>query len=170
MPACLTSDKDRSRASSKRLCKAQLTVSEQAQGKLEQTLGATVPHSPREFAKETSNWITVELLGLLNARNAMSNGQLKSLTIRASSITPQMLAGVLLLKRTGKISGPVAKMVLEVMFETRKEAEEIVEDKGLIQVSDEGDACKRSLMRYWKRVRHRWRSSKRVSSKCLDSW
>ena len=137
----LTSDKDLATFFEETV-KAQLPASEQEQGKLEQMLGAAVPDSPREFAKETSNWVTVELLGLLNNRNAMSNGKLKSLTIRENPITPQMLAGVLLLKRTGKISGPVAKMVLEVMFETRKEAKEIVEAKGLIQVSDESELAK----------------------------
>ena len=137
----LTSDKDLA-SFFEETVKAQLPASEQEQGKLEQTLGAAVSDSPREFAKETSNWVTVELLGLLNNRNAMSNGKLKSLTIRESPITPQMLAGVLLLKRTGKISGPVAKMVLEVMFETRKEAKEIVEAKGLIQISDESELAK----------------------------
>src|SRR5262249_6203342 len=110
--------------------------------KMEQMLGVAVPDSPREIAKETSNWVTVELLGLLNKGNTKAEGKPKSLTIRESPVTPQMLAGALLLKRTGKISGPVAKMVLEIMFETRKEAKEIVEDKGLIQVSDESELAK----------------------------
>jgi aspartyl-tRNA(Asn)/glutamyl-tRNA(Gln) amidotransferase subunit B len=122
--------------------KAQLPASKEDQNKMEHMFGVAVSDSPREIAKETSNWVTVELLGLLNKGNTKAESKPKSLTIRESPVTPQMLAGALLLKRTGKISGPVAKMVLEVMFETRKEAKEIVEDKGLIQVSDESELAK----------------------------
>lgn len=117
--------------------KAQLPASDQDRNQLEQMLGAAVPISPREIAKETCNWITVELLGLLHKGNTRVDGTQKSLAIGESPITPQMLAGVLFLKRTGKVSGAVAKVVLEEMFKTRKEASEIVEAKGLVQVSDE---------------------------------
>ena len=37
-----------------------------------------------------------------------------------------------------QISGPIYKLVLEEMFETRGTANEIIEAKGLRQVSDEG--------------------------------
>ena len=55
-----------------------------------------MPDSPREIAKETSNWVTVELLGLLNKGNNKAEGIPKYLTIRESPVTPQMLAGALL--------------------------------------------------------------------------
>jgi Asp-tRNA(Asn)/Glu-tRNA(Gln) amidotransferase B subunit len=93
---------------------------------MEQMFGVAVPDSPREIAKETSNWVTVELLGLLNRGNTKAEGKPKPLTIRESPVTPQMLAGVLFLKRTGKVSGSVAKIVLEVMFNTGKEAKEMI--------------------------------------------
>ena len=41
-------------------------------------------------------------------------------------------------------------MVLEVMFETRKEAKQIVEERGLTQVSDEG-ALQKSSTKCWSR-------------------
>ena len=44
---------------------------------------------------------------------------------------------MLVLKRKGEISGPTAKAVLEEMFETGQSAEDIVNTKGLTQVSDE---------------------------------
>jgi aspartyl-tRNA(Asn)/glutamyl-tRNA(Gln) amidotransferase subunit B len=42
------------------------------------------------------------------------------------------------MKRSGEISGPIAKLVLEEMFHTGQRPAEIVEAKGLTQVSDEG--------------------------------
>jgi aspartyl-tRNA(Asn)/glutamyl-tRNA(Gln) amidotransferase subunit B len=88
--------------------------------------------SGKDLGKETSNWVTVELLGLLH------KGKPEPLTIAQSSITPQMLAELLIMKRKGEISGSIAKTVLEEMFHTGKSAAEIVKDKGLTQVSDEG--------------------------------
>ena len=85
--------------------------------------------SPKEIGKEVSNWVTVELLGLLNA---------VSLTIDKSPVSPQALAELLVMKRKGEVSGPIAKSVLEEMFNTGKGAAEIVKAKGLTQVSDEG--------------------------------
>jgi len=134
----LTSDKDLA-SFFEVAVKAQLLGSKEVQNKMEQIVGVAVPDSPREIAKETSNWVTVELLGLLNKGNPKVEGKPRSLTIKESPVTPQMLGELVLFKRIGKISGPVAKMVLEVMFETRKEAKEIVETRGLTQVSDEGE-------------------------------
>ena len=118
--------------------KLQVPKSEQEREKLEQMLGVAVTDSPRDIAKETSNWVTVELLGVLNKGNVKAENKVKSLSISESPIIPRMLAGLLFFKRAGKISGSVAKMVLEEMLKTGKEAEEILKDKDLIQVSDEG--------------------------------
>ena len=85
--------------------------------------------SPKEIGKEVSNWVTVELLGLLHA---------SSLTIDKNPVSPQMLAELLVMKRKGDVSGSIAKSVLEEMFTTGQSAAEIVKAKGLTQVSDEG--------------------------------
>jgi aspartyl-tRNA(Asn)/glutamyl-tRNA(Gln) amidotransferase subunit B len=94
--------------------------------------------SGKDLGKETSNWVMVELLGLLHKGKPKADGGTGSLTIGQSPITPQMLADLLVMKRKGEISGSIAKTVLEEMFHTGKSAAEIVKAKGLTQVSDEG--------------------------------
>ncbi|MDS1028972.1 Asp-tRNA(Asn)/Glu-tRNA(Gln) amidotransferase subunit GatB [Bacillota bacterium LX-D] len=80
-------------------------------------------------AKIVANWLMGELLRLLNAK-----GQ----TIKESPITPQALAELLILQDKGTISGKIAKQVFEEMFNTGQSAENIVKEKGLVQISDEG--------------------------------
>ena len=60
------------------------------------------------------------------------------MTIIQSPVSPKGLAELLVLKRRGEVSGPIAKSVLEEMFETGQSAVAIVKAKGLTQVSDEG--------------------------------
>ncbi|MBI3809213.1 MAG: Asp-tRNA(Asn)/Glu-tRNA(Gln) amidotransferase subunit GatB [Nitrospirae bacterium] len=92
----------------------------------------------KELGKETSNWVTVELLGLLHKGKPAADGVIQALTIDKSPVSPQGLADLLVMKRKGDVSGPIAKSVLEEMFTTGKGAVEIVKAKGLTQVSDEG--------------------------------
>lgn len=77
--------------------------------------------------KTVSNWIMGDLLGLLNARG---------LEIEASPVSPSALAGLLRLLDSGAISGKIAKSVFEVMAESGKPAQAIVNEQGLVQVSD----------------------------------
>ena len=77
--------------------------------------------------KPVANWIMGELLGLLNA---------KGLDITASPVSPENLAELLVLMDEDVISGKIAKTVFEAMAETGKTAKAIVEEKGLVQVSD----------------------------------
>jgi len=77
--------------------------------------------------KQVSNWIMGSLTGLLNA-----NG----LTIQASPISPEQLAGLLKLIDEGTISGKIAKTVFDEMADSGKTPERIVEEKGLIQVTE----------------------------------
>jgi aspartyl-tRNA(Asn)/glutamyl-tRNA(Gln) amidotransferase subunit B len=78
-------------------------------------------------AKPVANWITQDLAGLLNKARV---------EIDESKVTPQHVADLVRLLNEGAISGSGAKQVLETAFETGKPAEDIVEDKGLRQVSD----------------------------------
>jgi aspartyl-tRNA(Asn)/glutamyl-tRNA(Gln) amidotransferase subunit B len=99
--------------------------------------------SGKELGKETSNWVMVELLGLLHKGKPRADGGTEPWTIEQdpyeqSPVKPEMLADLLVMKRRGEISGPIAKTVLEEMFTTGKSAAEIVKAKGLTQVSDEG--------------------------------
>ena len=67
------------------------------------------------------------LLGLLNA---------KGLEISHSPISPEKLASLLKLIDKDVISGKIAKTVFEAMAASGKTATAIVEEKGLVQVSD----------------------------------
>src|SRR5690606_2878181 len=78
-------------------------------------------------AKLAANWMTVELFARLNKMG---------LDIENSPISAAKLAGLITLIADNTISGKIAKDILDIMFDTGKEAAEIVEEKGLKQVSD----------------------------------
>jgi aspartyl-tRNA(Asn)/glutamyl-tRNA(Gln) amidotransferase subunit B len=106
----------------------------------EDTLAAVVEMagvSAKDLAKDTTNWIMVELRGLLNRGKANAQDELQGVPIANSPVSPKALAALLSLKRKGEISGPTAKTILEEMFDTGRGAEEIVQAKGLTQVSDD---------------------------------
>ncbi len=77
--------------------------------------------------KTVANWIMGDLLGLLNA---------KGLDIENTPVSPEGLAGLLKLLDADVISGKIAKTVFEAMAETGKPAKTIVEEKNLLQLSD----------------------------------
>ena len=79
--------------------------------------------------KLVSNWMSVELFGALNKAG-------KSLD--ESPVSPSQLGGLVALISDGTISGRIAKDVFADMFETSKDADVIIEEKGLKQVSDTG--------------------------------
>jgi aspartyl-tRNA(Asn)/glutamyl-tRNA(Gln) amidotransferase subunit B len=80
--------------------------------------------------KQISNWIMTELLRELKGEGDELAGCL---------ITPDMLARMLKMIEDGTISGKIAKTVFEEMYSTGKDPSEIVEEKGLKQVSDESE-------------------------------
>lgn len=79
--------------------------------------------------KIVSNWIMSELLRLLNRDNR---------DIEACPVAPENLAELLHLIDGGTVSGKIAKTVFEEMYATGKRARGVVEEKGLVQVKDEG--------------------------------
>jgi aspartyl-tRNA(Asn)/glutamyl-tRNA(Gln) amidotransferase subunit B len=79
--------------------------------------------------KTVSNWIMTELLRELN-----NSGQ----EIADCPIPPERFAGLLKLIDDGTISGKIAKTVFEEMYRTGRFPEEIVKEKGLVQISDAG--------------------------------
>ena len=79
--------------------------------------------------KVVSNWIMGELTRLLNAENK---------EIEDCPIQPPMLAGLVTLIDKGVISTKIAKTVFEDMYTSGKDAETVVQEKGLVQVSDAG--------------------------------
>ena len=62
----------------------------------------------------------------------------KEIEIDESKVTAQNLAELITLIDKGTISSKIAKQVFEDMFETGENAKDIVEKKGLVQMSDEG--------------------------------
>ncbi|MFP4257221.1 MAG: Asp-tRNA(Asn)/Glu-tRNA(Gln) amidotransferase subunit GatB [Desulfosalsimonas sp.] len=78
--------------------------------------------------KTASNWVMGELTGLLNSRG---------ISISECPVTAERLAGLIRLMEEGVISGKIAKSVFDDMAESGRDAKTIVEEKGLVQVSDE---------------------------------
>lgn len=78
--------------------------------------------------KVISNWMMTDVLGYLNA---------KATQLKAIKLTSQNLAGLLKEIDSGKISGKMAKDILIEMLEAGKDARKIIEEKGLVQISDE---------------------------------
>jgi len=78
--------------------------------------------------KLVSNWIMSELLGYLNREGK---------EITESPVTPAQLAALLKLIQEGVISGKIAKVVFEEMYQTGKSPEAIIREKGLIQITDQ---------------------------------
>lgn len=86
----------------------------------------TVKHI--DDAKLVSNWIMVDVLRRLKD---------EELEIQDTMLTPERLAKLISLVKSGKINNNTGKKVLKEVFETGKDPEEIVKEKGLIQISDE---------------------------------
>ena len=80
--------------------------------------------------KEVSNWIMGEFSRLLNDTGT---------DIKESKVTPVLLIGMLKLIKDGTLSVKLAKTVFEEIFASGKSAEEIVKEKGLVQISDTGE-------------------------------
>ena len=81
----------------------------------------------KESAKLISNWISTELFSLLNKNN---------LVISKSPVSPENLGQLVKLVITNVISGKIAKEVLVEMYSSQKSAIDIVEQKGLKQMTD----------------------------------
>ncbi|MDN4595094.1 Asp-tRNA(Asn)/Glu-tRNA(Gln) amidotransferase subunit GatB [Polycladomyces subterraneus] len=79
--------------------------------------------------KAAANWIASELLGYLNAHDK---------ELADTQITPQGLAGMIRLIQDGTISTKIAKKVFKELVEKGGDPKRIVEEKGLVQISDEG--------------------------------
>lgn len=81
-------------------------------------------------AKTAANWIMGDLLRFYND----SNVDLKDLS--RSPVKPKMLAGMISLVEKGTISGKIAKTVMEEMYRSGKEPQHIIEEKGLVQITN----------------------------------
>ena len=79
--------------------------------------------------KAVSNWIMGDFARMLNE---------KEIEIDESKVTEENLATLISLIDKGTISSKIAKQIFEEMFETGENAKDIVEKRGLVQISDEG--------------------------------
>ena len=80
-------------------------------------------------AKAASNWVTVELLGLLNREN---------LEIGQSKVSAAQLGALIMRILDRTISGKIAKTVFEAMWAGEGEPDAIIAARGLLQVADSG--------------------------------
>ena len=80
--------------------------------------------------KTAANWIMGDLLRFYKDNNV----DLKDLS--NSPVTPKMLSGMIALVEKGTISGKIAKVVMEDMYKSGKDPEQIIEEKGLVQISN----------------------------------
>ncbi|MBC2273938.1 Asp-tRNA(Asn)/Glu-tRNA(Gln) amidotransferase subunit GatB [Listeria welshimeri] len=80
-------------------------------------------------AKQASNWLMGEVSAYLNAEQKELN---------ETGLTPENLAGMIKLIEAGTISSKIAKKVFRELAQNGGDAEQVVKDKGLVQISDEG--------------------------------
>lgn len=84
-------------------------------------------------AKQASNWIMGEFSAYLKAEQK---------ELDETALTAEGLAGMIKLIENGTISSKIAKKVFKELIENGGNAEQIVKDKGLVQISDEGALLK----------------------------
>ena len=79
--------------------------------------------------KAVSNWIMSDITGILNEREQEPTD---------IPFTAEHLGKLIILIDKGTISTKIAKQVVAELFENPKDPEEIIKEKGWIQISDEG--------------------------------
>ena len=105
-----------------------LTTDKQISDFFDQTIHSDL--ELKESAKIIVNWITSELFSLLNNDNV---------DISNSPVSPSNLGQLIKLINTNVISGKIAKEVLDEMYKTKSSPIQIVEKKGLKQMTDSSE-------------------------------
>lgn len=80
--------------------------------------------------KQAANWIMGDMQSLLSEAN---------LDLSTCKIRPGQLVEMIELIENGTISGKIAKGLMNDMFETGKNPKALVEEKGLVQITDRGE-------------------------------
>ncbi len=83
--------------------------------------------------KAASNWVMGDVMRFLNE---------DKLDIRQCPITAKSLADMVRLIDEGAISGKMAKEIVGDMYKTGKSPQTIIEEKGMVQITDEGELIK----------------------------
>ena len=89
---------------------------------------SAIKHLPGQ-AKLCANWIMVDLLGRLN-REELEIGQ--------SPVSAERMAGLVRRVADGTVSGKMAKEIFEALWQGEGDADQIIERRGLRQISDTG--------------------------------
>lgn len=79
--------------------------------------------------KAVANWLLSDVSRILNEKEMEADG---------IPFTAEQLAKMISLIEKGTISSAIGKKVIEELFEEPKDPEEIIKEKGWIQISDEG--------------------------------
>ncbi|WP_332691810.1 Asp-tRNA(Asn)/Glu-tRNA(Gln) amidotransferase subunit GatB [Halalkalibacter lacteus] len=104
-----------------------LTLTKEMSDFFEETIGQGAG------AKQASNWLMGEVSAYLNAEQK---------ELQEVALTPAGLAKMINLIEKGTISSKIAKKVFKELIEKGGDPEQIVKDKGLVQISDEGELLK----------------------------
>ncbi len=80
--------------------------------------------------KQAANWVINQLLGALNKAGK---------SIESTPVSAHQIGELLDLQSKGVVSGPIAKEVFDIMFAEGGEPHQIVEARGLRQVTDSGE-------------------------------
>lgn len=106
---------------------ARLLTEDRAKAQLfEATLGQWQPEKALAWAKTVANWLNSEVTGLLNA---------SGLEWAQCPLTPLQIAQLVELVEEGTINTTTAKTVLEEAFRSGKRPKDLVEERGLAQIS-----------------------------------
>jgi aspartyl-tRNA(Asn)/glutamyl-tRNA(Gln) amidotransferase subunit B len=96
--------------------------------------------------KSASNWIMGDVLKIINE---------EKINIKDFPVTAENLAKLINLINKGTISGKIAKDVFEIMLSERKDPEQIIKEKNLIQISDSDELekiIKKTISKHEKEV------------------
>ncbi|MCD6055658.1 MAG: glutamyl-tRNA(Gln) amidotransferase, subunit [Gammaproteobacteria bacterium] len=93
----------------------------------ETVAAGTAKHDQKTYAKLAANWIMGDLSAFLNKENK---------EIGQSPVSASQLQGLLNRIMDNTISGKIAKTVFETLWEAGGNADEIIKQKGLIQITD----------------------------------
>ena len=106
---------------------ARLLVETRPRAEFFEAMMALAPEDKiHQRAKIAANWILSDFAGLLNATG---------LDIDEARVTPEYLTGLIDLIESGAISGKIAKTVFQEMFDSGKSAKQVVEERGLTQIT-----------------------------------
>ena len=92
--------------------------------------GVVKVQEKQDFAKSVANWVNVEMARLMHD-NHITN-------IYETGIVPQDLARLVHIFKKGELNSNSVKVVINEMFKTKAQPEDIIKSKGLRKVSDVG--------------------------------